>query len=322
MRVKQIIITLLILSVLLSVGYFILNTDYHQVMDYLRHMGWRFMIILLLSGSAFTAGAVAWMFAFRREHAPAFLQLWYARTVSEQVGIFNPTNIIAGEAYKFEIIHEHVKDRFSIWSSIFISRAILIATHITLCIIAIIYYCTQHGSFIHLIYIITVVAAISLVAYFIARKTKILDWRIIIKKKYTLLRIISTVIRYAQEHKQRVIAICFFSVLHWLLGAAEVFYILNIFGSYQPFMDALTLDMMIVLLKSAGGFMPGQLGIEELGNKWMLALIGVQSASIWLAVCVIRRSKQIFWIAFTSLLFLIYRITISNKKRGRIIYNT
>lgn len=63
--------------------------------------------------------------------------------------------------------------------------------------------------------------------------------------------------------------------------------------------------MGIVLFKTAGVFIPGQIGIEEIGNKIMLGLIGIPDTDIWVTVSILRRSRQLFWIAFGLAAYLI-----------------
>ncbi len=44
-----------------------------------------------------------------------------------------------------------------------------------------------------------------------------------------------------------------------------------------------------MLFKAAGAIVPGQIGVEEYGNKVMLDVIGIVSNEIWLVVTLIRR---------------------------------
>jgi hypothetical protein len=71
-------------------------------------------------------------------------------------------------------------------------------------------------------------------------------------------------------------------------------------------LQALTVDMGVVLFKSAGAFIPGQLGIEEYGNKIMLLVIGVPGAGIWITASILRRARQLFWILFGVVLYFVF----------------
>lgn len=54
--------------------------------------------------------------------------------------------------------------------------------------------------------------------------------------------------------------------------------------------------MGVILFKSAGAFVPAQIGVEEYGNKIMLAAIGLPETEIWVSASILRRARQLFWI--------------------------
>jgi len=55
------------------------------------------------------------------------------------------------------------------------------------------------------------------------------------------------------------------------------------------------MDTTIVVSKSAVWFIPGQLGAEEIINKFVLYLIGISSLNFWLSVSILRRVRLLFW---------------------------
>ena len=72
------------------------------------------------------------------------------------------------------------------------------------------------------------------------------------------------------------------------------------------------MDMGVVIIKSAVGFIPGQLGIEELANQLVLLAVGIGTGSLWLTVSILRRARQLVWIAGSALLYLILPKTVKN----------
>jgi hypothetical protein len=80
-----------------------------------------------------------------------------------------------------------------------------------------------------------------------------------------------------------VIAFLLFSV-QWILGALELCFILYFLNNPVDVWDSLFLDTLIIVLKSTATFIPGQLGVEELINKFTLQLLGLSSFGLWLPV--------------------------------------
>ena len=65
--------------------------------------------------------------------------------------------------------------------------------------------------------------------------------------------------------------------------------------------------MGVIIFKSAGAFVPGQLGVEELGNKMMLQIIGIATGSVWISTSILRRARQLFWITVGFILYLLIK---------------
>ena len=68
-----------------------------------------------------------------------------------------------------------------------------------------------------------------------------------------------------KRSRQLLLAI-FITTIHWGVGATELYYILHLLGAKTTFINSLSVDMGIVVIKSAVGFVPGQVGVEELGE--------------------------------------------------------
>jgi hypothetical protein len=69
--------------------------------------------------------------------------------------------------------------------------------------------------------------------------------------------------------------------------------------------DAISMEVGVSLFKSLGAIVPGQIGIEEYGNKIMLDVVAVKGNEIWFVVSLVRRSRQLFWLSVAGVFFLI-----------------
>ena len=72
--------------------------------------------------------------------------------------------------------------------------------------------------------------------------------------------------------------------------------------------------MGVILFKTIGSVVPGQLGIEEYGNKVMLDAIGIKSNEVWLVVSLMRRARQLFWVLVAGIFWLVTSRTSNNKE--------
>ena len=107
------------------------------------------------------------------------------------------------------------------------------------------------------------------------------------------------------KNSKKALALSFlFFVLHWFFGAMEFYLILTFLGIDVNIVQAILVDMGVVFFKAAGAFVPGQIGFEEYGNKVMLSAIGVVGAEIWITASILRRTRQLFWIAFGLIVYL------------------
>ena len=81
-------------------------------------------------------------------------------------------------------------------------------------------------------------------------------------------------------------------------------------------LDALLVDQGVLVLKSSGAFIPGQLGVVEVANKIMLSIVGIKATGLWVASSIVRRSRQLFWIIVSAMLYMV--INQVNKSRLRL----
>lgn len=63
--------------------------------------------------------------------------------------------------------------------------------------------------------------------------------------------------------------------------------------------------MGVIVFKTVGAIVPGQIGVEEYGNKVMLDAIGIVSNEVWLVVTLMRRGRQLFWLLIAGIFTLI-----------------
>ena len=322
---------ILLISIIISIIFFLIATDFNEVQLQLSTIGTGFILVFIPSICAQYFGALAWKFSFKNSHGVSIWKLLHARIIGENISLFNPTNIVAGEAIKFNLLNNTPTSTEDRLQSILISRVFLIATQLTLSAICLVWLMDAVSISVAIAFF----AGLFICGYSLYYRMQ----RLVLSSKLDFLKIGRFTLRatlnhvvktskgigvFCKENPRKLFFVNVFSLGHWFMGGLELCIILSLLGISPEYLGALSIDMGVVLIKSLAGFIPGQVGIEELGNKWMLTVIGIHGASIWISVSILRRTKQLIWIIISGLLYFIPRVIIKNKKikYGTIIHNT
>jgi uncharacterized protein (TIRG00374 family) len=92
----------------------------------------------------------------------------------------------------------------------------------------------------------------------------------------------------------------------WLVEAAESWLILSLLGVHVPYTEVLAFEVVVSLLKSLAFMVPAGLGIQDAGYVAFFGAFGIPDApTLGVAFVLIKRAKELFWIAVGFLLFLV-----------------
>lgn len=310
-----------IIVVLLSLVYFISVTDMQQVMASLRAVGFNYIFLLLVTFAAYMCATIGWHYCIQtKAPKPSIGDLFLIRHIGEMIALVNPASVIVGEAAKVHLLQNKGIGAASGLTSILLSRVLMAATQILLLIFASTVVLVKNWDALNIMprlqpldlpfaSILLVVAAV-LLCYFIIknlikhpRATRLFES---IEIKLKLREVIAEYKHFLKTNKKGLLLCTLFFLLHWIVGSMEVYLILKFLGIQAGINEVIFVDMGIIIFKSAGVFVPGQIGVEEFGNKIMLALIGIPDDGVWMSVSVLRRSRQLFWICFGGVAYLLY----------------
>ena len=276
-----------------SLLIFIQATDLKKASLLISQIGYRFYLLLFITYIAYLLGTLSWQYTFGESLKKVPLnRLFLIRHVGETAAWFNPTSVIGGDALKGVLLAKYEIDKKLVVSSLLLSRMIMIISQMTLLAITVCYLLLQHpeGSMSRLSFIKLGTISLSSIRTDASRK---------LKEVYSDLKIM------LHTH-QRLLLISFgFAILHWLVGSLEFFFILKFLGLKISLFQALLVDLGVLVFKAAGAFIPGQLGVEEYGNKIMLMVIGIPGAEIWVSASILRRARQLVWAGFGILVYFI-----------------
>lgn len=284
---KKVVIVIFTCCLVLSLMIFLRPMDLNMVTELIQKTGYKFCLLLLTTFVAYIFGTLSWQYALG-EYAKCIstFRLFLIRHVGETVGMFNPASVIGGDALKVMMLDkEEIPRKIVVWSMLF-SRGIMVVSQL-------------------LLFSATTLA---LLVYDPSLRPQNLNdgkkfglyplivasWKGIWLKFSDVFRELPVMLK---ANKRMLVFSCAFALLHWVFGGLEFYLILKFLGIKVTLVHALVVDLGVVLFKAAGAFVPGQLGIEEYGNKIMLMIIGVPAQEIWVTASVLRRARQLFWIA-------------------------
>jgi hypothetical protein len=300
----------LVLSIFVSLALFLRATDFQEVFVLLGQIGGKVGYILLSTLAAYILGSLGWKYCLGKEaNKVSLYRLFVYRQVGETLALFNPTSIVAGDWLKSKSLKKQGVSEEVANNSVILSRILMVLTQMVLLILAL--------SWLLLSSTIAekwrmgvawtlggLLLSLSLVLFLLFQNAKVNSrW----KAWNTLLAYKNAVSDYIKAHPGKIVWASIFMALHWIAGSLEMFFILHFLGYDVTVFHGLLMDMGVILIKSMGAFIPGQLGLEEVANKTVIFLIGISSGSLWISVSIIKRARQLFWSLLGGILYLTYR---------------
>ena len=321
-----------------SLYLFVKHTDFQQVADSMQQIGYRFVLLVLTTFAAYLLGSLSWQYCMGNGSKNISAgRLFLIRHIGETVSLLNPASILVGDAYKIFLLRKHRIEKNTVIASLLISRTLMIVTQLALFSAAVLLLIITSDKLIlpfrtsHILILIPALVALSLplvvyrqrlTAYILTTtvgrrlKTVCKGWKL----KLQEIRIEITCL--LQQHRKRLVLATLFATLHWVLGSLEFFFILKFLGLKVTLLKALIIDMGVIFFKSAGAFIPGQIGIEEYGNKIMLAAIGIPGIEIWVTASILRRARQLVWIIIGLVLYWLLFRKRNIQVNGNIVCDT
>lgn len=287
MKIFRIIVTV---SVIISFGFFIYTTDLNETFRLLRSLGWGLLWIPLCTFVAYVLGTLGWYFCLE-DRSVSLVRLFGYRLAGETVGLFNPASIVGGDIIKSGYLVQHGIARDDAARSVVLSRIMAVISQILLMIVSAAWLLSRLPVPMLRWEFLLIPGGILLLVwplknYLASRKPQ---W---IQKAQEFMTDLK---RFVTTYPRAALASFIFFLLHWVAGSLELYIILKLLGHAIPVFYGVFMDMGVILVKSVGAFIPGQLGIEELGNKLVLEIVGIASHQVWLSVTILRRSRQLFW---------------------------
>ncbi len=324
----------LALCILCSLFIFVRATDFGKVSASIQQVGYKFGLLMFITGIAYYFGTLSWQYCLGWSFAAvSTARLFLIRHIGETVSLINPASLVGGETVKAMLLKDYNLNKNLAVASILSSRAIMVVTQLLMFTLAFTILALSDETFeiipmdSHwLLYGIMAMLLLLGCMYFfwLPVKLQILTTKhgLLLKQKTRALRLkiggVFTELRLLfKHHKKMLLLASLFAAMHWIVGSLEFYFILKFLGVKASIPQALLVDMGIIFFKVAGAFIPGQIGVEEYGNKVMLLAIGIPGTEIWITASILRRTRQLIWIVFgIGIYFLVF------KRRAAVLQNT
>ncbi|MCL1911029.1 MAG: flippase-like domain-containing protein [Leptospirales bacterium] len=296
------------------IGILIYKTDVDSIIKQLGMMGSFFPFVILVTFVSQFIAVFAWYLSFSPSISlSALFHLFNIRLIGESFAQVNPTNVIAGETLKGILLKDMLGvDYLQGAASLLLSRIMIILSSGALLVVGAAFL-FQRLAFDGLktasvIVCILILTAILGFIYALKAKKGIFAFAALVIKKlfgrFEKMRVVAEgisrldleLIEFYHQKKSGFYLVFFLSVLHRIVGSMEYYVIFWALDINAGFVSCILFDLSSMLFRSAGFFVPAQLGFEEFGNKLMCSLTNIPGEETWVTVSLVRRGRQIFWI--------------------------
>jgi len=320
---KKILRILLVVSIFISFFLFLRATDINESIRLVKHLGFNALWIILFTFGAYYAEALGWKCCIDSDIKLPSFQLFTYRHIGYIISLFNPAGAIAGEMFNANmLIRKGVEEQIA-YKSVLLSRIILILSQLIILLIVLVWFLPilsgkfpATSQYVFYACFAFFVLLVSVLLCLLLKRGKAIQpaqtdkkWRKILQRVIEMRISLAEYIRKCP--RKAILAFTLFTV-QWILASMELFFILRFLGFEIKIWDGLFLDSVIIVSKSAFWFIPGQLGAEELINKFALHLIGIHSLNIWLSVSILRRVRLLFWSVVAGIFY------VGLNKKGKV----
>ncbi|MDR1644324.1 MAG: flippase-like domain-containing protein [Tannerellaceae bacterium] len=311
---KKCLQILLIVSIVVCFFIFLKATDTGASFRLIRQLGFYVVFIPAITCLAGLAGASGWKCCIGSGAKPSLTRLFMIRQTGNTVTMFNPVGAIAGELFNARMLIREGVEAQEAYKSVVLMHTLMILSQFLLLVVVFVQFLFFHSDelspgmmlAVHVCFPALLFAVLGL-AFLLLRKGR--ETKTDLKEKNSH-KIISRIeemrfllATHVRIHPGKTVAAFFLFSAHWILGSLELFFILYFLNNPVNIWDSLFLDTLIIVLKSTAAFIPGQLGAEELINRFVLHLPGISSPDLWLPVSILRRARQLFWSGMALLFY-------------------
>ncbi len=332
---------LFLLIALVFLVLFLMEIDPQLCLEQLKQVGFGIVPIILVSFFAYLFATLAWQLCYYagfKSQILSRLRIFFViRQIGESLATINPTGVVGGDALKYVLMGSHDLEKDKAIVSLSLLRVLTIVSFIILLVVGMMLLVVnglQEFNIIILSFILVFVGILTFGLCKLLFSSKLWLYKISLKlsslfrfkKTVSYLHRIEKLNRSTVKARSLHVNVLFVALIlllvHWLFGAIEFLLILHYLGYNISLLDAFILEIGTSFARSVLSFIPGQIGVEEYSNKLFLQLVGIEGEGVWIAVSIIRRIRQLFWIGLGVALYLRYYRKVSYSwEKSQIVNN-
>jgi hypothetical protein len=313
---KKVLLFLIVIFTVFSLYSLISQVRFSEVKALLIAFDDRWPLYLLFSIIANLLATFAWILLDDSKELlkVSLWELFIIRQAGESLGQLNPTGVLGGDYFKYKILKNKI-DPNSIKKPLYLFRMYSIVSFFWIVALSFTAYILIYLDKIrwqHMIILAILIPLIiflfkilkklpSLILGLLGLLNKYFGLKPLVVEKFGVFTQQIASLSFSAKHLIPIILL----ILHWVIGSLEVYGIMKLLNVNMPPVHSIIMEYGIMAFKTVGQVIPAQLGIEEVGNSYMLLLFGSFTSAIWLGFSIMRRIRQIFWV-FLSLLYFWY----------------
>jgi glycosyltransferase 2 family protein len=274
--------------------------DINHFLEVTSHFPIYWYLYLLPSFIAHLLATKAWLYCDEEKQFKKFdfRHLFFIRLTAEVLSQFNPTGVLLGDFYKFKSFSKFNLNPEALKQNIllfrihsFISYILLFCITMSLWLFAKAYYYICAGILIILILLV--------LAIIYPKKIENIQTSAYSNYLNILIANIKTALSKVRLSSNQLKANIFL-IMHWVVGGSEIMVILYLLNSPTNLVNSLLVDQGVQVIKALAIMVPGQVGIEEISNKILLDLVEQKIGMMWIIFSLLRRIRQLFWVAISA----------------------
>jgi len=294
------------------------HTDLGQLWDQTVRVGWGIGVILAIYLAAFVLDSMSWQLALLSLNFDLSntYRIWKIRMVGEAVNNTTPLATMGGEPVKAVLLKKHFSMGYRE------GTASLIIAKTTNLLALVVFLVAGFGFMIAteaLPSSYNLVAGAGLVAFtagillfFLVQRYKISSLAGTWIARTRLGRFLEDLLHHIHDmedrlihfyirHRRRFLLALALALANWVIGALELYVTLWFLGHPVTFSEAWIIEAIAQLVRSGAFFIPGALGVQE--GAFMIVIEAMTGRGVLgLAAAMIRRFREIVWIAWGMLL--------------------
>jgi glycosyltransferase 2 family protein len=280
-----------------------------------RGLGWQFLLICLPYGLVMAVDTLGWRYAFTSDRAP-FPRLLVARIAGEALNAITAVAPVGGDAVKVWLLRSHVPYRESV-ASVIIAKTTIILAQSTFYLVGVVLALILAVDSRLVLAMLGMLAleVVGVGGFFAAQWFGFVSYGGRVLYRFGALSSIesaegldSELQNFYRRHPRRLCLSVAFHLLGWFLGVIETILILRALQVSASLPAATLIETVGSAVRFATFFVPGSVGALEGANTGAFAALGL-GASAGLAFSLVRRCRQVVWIAIGLITLAVARAT-------------